>query len=131
VTRAGARLLQSGILVAAGKQLGIEQDHEQWSRANRAPQGERAMTDVHADDCHPKAMTGIIVSDDNRHQNRCQESSLFRRPKDSKDRLKTYKKTSVASSAAGHRFQNGALSEQHPAGAARPIPGKYDCISKN
>jgi phage replication O-like protein O len=133
VVRAGHRLLQCGILHSDPGQIGIQEDLAVWQRPIATPPGEKAMTNVSADGRPREAMTGVIATDDDCHRNRCQPSSLFRRAKDSsKDRLKTYKKTGAASDATRQRFQNGAFSEQrHPAGAARPIPRKYDGLSQD
>lgn len=133
VVRAGNRLIQFRILSAMRNQVGIQRDPAQWQRVRLEPQGQGAMTDVSADECHRKAMTGIIESDDDRHRKRCQESSLFRRAKDRcKDRLKTYKDKHSQNPDDTHPGPTAAKSAgRRPlAGAARPIPGKYDRISQ-
>jgi hypothetical protein len=92
------------------------------------------MLGVSDDQRHRKPMTGNIASDDGRHRKRCQESSLFRRAKDSsKDRLKTYKDSH---SPKNDDIQHRAGSTENTgrrllAGAAKPIPGKYDSLSQN
>jgi phage replication O-like protein O len=117
VVRAGNRLLRSGILFAQGGGVGIQKNDAQWKRRMLAPQREEEgeMTGVSADGCPRKAMTGNIANDDERHRKRCQDTALFRRAKDSsKDRSKTYIEM--------HRDR---------AGAAKPVPSKYDGLSQN
>ncbi|PWU05837.1 MAG: hypothetical protein C5B51_13645 [Terriglobia bacterium] len=129
VARAGARLLRSGMLTAQGRQLGIDQDSHRWGPPQESARDKEAMTIIHVDGCHPKAMTDLTATDDDCHQKRCQGSSLFRRAKDSrKDNIKKKRKRDAGATAPG--YESGALSERHPAGAARPIPGKYEGLSQ-
>jgi phage replication O-like protein O len=108
VVRAGQRLVCSGILRIESGELRVLE-----------PQ---AMTNVSVDKRHRKAMTEIIASDDECHRNRSEPSSLFRRAKDSsKDRLKTYK----------DRPWNHRREDRETAGAAAPIPRKYERLSQN
>jgi len=89
------------------------------------------MLGVSDDQRHRKPMTGIIGSDDKDHLKRCPESSLFRRAKDSsKDRLKTYK-DSGEPEVRRHAIGIGNSGVRHLAGAAKPIPGKYDRLSED
>jgi len=132
VVRAGARLISSGILRTDGNEIGILEDPRQWKCFKLAPQVEGAMMGVSDDGEHLKAMTSVSARDDARHRERCQESALLRRAKESSKERKRYKEKCPAKTDDGpQRFQNGALSEHHPAGAARPIPGKYDGLSQN
>lgn len=62
-------------------------------------------------------LPGSNVSVAYRHPKRCLRATVFRRAKDSKEKLKTYINSAQANS------------EKHPAGAARPVPGKYDGLS--
>jgi phage replication O-like protein O len=133
VVRAGNTLLHAKVLRANRGRLGIQEDYEQWgflvSTSDRA--GQLHLPGVSADKHHRKPMTARIASDDDANRNRCQESSLFRRAKDSsKDRLKTYKDRSH-SDAARHRWSPDNTQRPLLAGAARPIPGKYDGISQD
>ena len=137
VSRAGKRLLEVKVLLIQTGQLGIQADHRVWDRRifRCACDDSRQlwMTGVSDDQRHRKPMTGNIASDDWRHRNRCQESSLFRRAKDSsKDRLKTYKDSYRQSRGLVKR--KGAtrnIPRRHLGGAATPIPGKYDGLSEN
>lgn len=131
VVRAGHALLQWGILCLDKAAIGLQEDVLRWRCPTVGKPGQKAMMPVSDDGCQRKAMPGVIESDDICRRNRCQESSLFRRAKDSsKDRLKTYKRQAPQSAATRRRLQNGAFSKQrHPAGAAKPIPGKYDRLS--
>ena len=138
IVRAGNSLLRAKVLCARGGGLGIEEDHRRWEkrmfRCRLEDDGQLWMPGVSDDQSHRKPMTGNIASDDGRHRKRCLESSLFRRAKDSsKDKLKTYKdRHSPKSDDGGHRVDATANTErQHLAGAARPIPGKYDGLSQN
>lgn len=119
VVRAGTRLMRSGILCAQGGNVCVQKNDSQWNRRMLSPQGGGAiaMTGVSADGRPRKPMTGDIANDDGRHRKRSPETALSRRVKDSrKDRLKTYIEMRRASALAG---------------AAKPIPGKYDRLSQN
>jgi hypothetical protein len=79
-------------------------------------------------------MPGSIACDANSQPFGCQEASLFRRAKDSsKDRLKTCKDTHpLKRDAAWYRARTTEKTQRpHLAGAAKPIPGKYDRLSQN
>ena len=138
IVRAGNRLLQAQVLCARAGGLGIEEDHRRWEkrmfRCRWEDNGQLWMPGISDDQRHRKPMMGNIASDDGHHRKRCLESSLFRRAKDSsKDRLKTYKdRHSPKSDDARHRVDATANTERrHLAGAAQPIPGKYDGLSQN
>ena len=138
VTRAGGKLLREKLLSRQGNQLRVERDITHWLNSQLAPQKEEArramMTDVHADKCHRKAMTGIIGSDDKDQLKRGPGSTLFRRAKDSsKDKSKIYKdRTSQNHADNRHRLtSSGDTERQLLAGTATPVPGKYDSISEN
>jgi len=134
VVRAGTRLIQSGILAVVGDQVGVQQDHSRWPTLRLAPRDGKAMTDISADTRHRKALTGVPQSADDSHRKRCQESSLFRRAKDRcKDNLKTYKDRPSQKPDDAHRGASTDTSVERRllAGAAKPIPGKYDRLSQN
>lgn len=119
VVRAGTRLLRSEILSAQGSNVSMRKNDSQWNHRMLSPhrRGPVAMTGVSADGCPRKPMACDIASDDGCHRKRCPDTALFRRAKDSrKDRLKTYIETKHATASAG---------------APKPIPGKYDRVSKN
>jgi phage replication O-like protein O len=135
VVRAGNTLLRARALCTGQGRLGIQEDYGQWAllAAKSDDAGQLWMPGISADKRHRKPMTASIACDDGGHRNRCQESSVFRRAKDRcKDKLKTYIKTGAANDVALQRFRNGAFNEhQHRAGAARPVPGKYDGLSQD
>jgi hypothetical protein len=132
VVRAGHSLLRSGILNLNGDEIGIQEDDTLWLTPRLPASRHKAMTGVSADRDQRKPMTGIIKSDDEAHRNRCRKSALFRRATDILKDIKTYINIRAASVSPRQRFRNGALTErQHPAGAARPIPGKYDRFSQD
>lgn len=133
VVRTGNRLMQLGVLSIVGNHIGAEQDPAHWQRSRPAPQGHGVMTDVSAEERHRKAVTGIIESDDERHRKRGQASSLFRRAKDRcKDNLKTYRHGHSQQPDDAHRGASVDNSAERRllAGAAKPIPGKYERISQ-
>jgi hypothetical protein len=70
-----------------------------------------------------------------RQPKRCAETTVFRRAKDSsKERLKTYKEKHLPDRDNAPRQTNRPANNtkrQHLAGAARPIPRKYDGLSQN
>jgi phage replication O-like protein O len=130
--RAGRALLQTGVLVLEGNQIGVQMDSGLWNRhlvTNSEP-GQPPGT--------PKE--GVVAGQrqallhDNetvvsQQLNRCQETTLFRRAKDSsKEKIKKYKKIGPETGPAPHRFQNGALSERHQ---TRFSSDKYDGLSEN
>jgi phage replication O-like protein O len=138
VSRAGHKLLRKKFLSLEDNRLRVERDTTRWQTSRLPPRrGEAslvAMTDVDADKRHRKAMSGIIGSDDNDHLKRCPESSLFRRAKDSsKDKSKIYKDKPLQKyDDARHRLSATSNNKRPPlAGAAAPVPGKYDSISNN
>ena len=136
VWRAGRNLVKANILFLENRQLGIHKDF-QWRLPRLTPTGDAAQQlwmpgmDVAWEQRRPLPGSNASVAAGQR--TRCMEATLFRRAKDSsKDRLKTYKKPGPLSDASRQRFQNGAFNEQrHPAGAARPIPRKYDSLSED
>jgi hypothetical protein len=90
------------------------------------------MTDVSADNSQPKAVTENIKSDDERHRERCQESALFRRAKESSKERKKFKDTGPPKSAdSGHRRGFYYTERRQLAGAAKPIAGKYERLSQD
>ena len=68
----------------------------------------------------PKPMT--LVTGDAQQRNRCQVSPLFPRAIDMYNVVKTKEK---------NKTKKEKWPDSHPAGAARPIPGKYDRISES
>jgi phage replication O-like protein O len=136
VYRAGQALFAAKILAVCERQLTIQTDLDQWdTNLFRAIASSRQLW-----------IPGITVASKQRpalprnngdvagaQRNRCQEATLFRRAKDSsKDNIETKRKTGPLLDVARQQYQNGAFSERrHPAGAARPIPGKYDGLSQD
>jgi len=134
VVRAGNRLLLAAVLNIEANQIGIQPDHRQWIRSKLAPRRENPMTGVCADKRQRQPLTGIIASNDGNHRQGCQESSVLRRSKDRyKDNLKTYKdRPARKSDGATHRDPaTPSIQRRHLAGAAKPVPGKYDGLSQN
>jgi phage replication O-like protein O len=131
VVRCGRGLLHSGILYLDGKQIGIRLDSTCWATLGGRSTSRPTMTVGNDAACPPKAVADVIASGDARLLERGQESSLFRRTKDSgKDRSKTFKEKEMGNDLR-QRFQHGAFSEHHPACEARTIPGKYDRVSQD
>jgi phage replication O-like protein O len=119
--RAGQALLRAEILILSEGLLAVQHDDRFWDRdviggrADRPKQLWMPELSVAGEQRPASPGDNAIVADAQRK--RCQEATVFRRAKDnSKDRLKTYKET------AERRLL---------AGAARPIPGKYDGLSQN
>jgi len=132
VVRTGHRLLEAGILFVEDNRVGIRYDSVRWQCSRLAPPGRGAMTPVSADGRQRRTMTTVSASDDACHRNRCQESSLFRRAKDSsKDRLKTYKDRQSHRAVAPHRGDGDNTERTHLAAAVTPNSGKYDGLSQN
>ena len=137
VWRAGRMLLQARVLFLEDGQLGIQHEDGQWRLPRLAPAGDAARQlwmpegDVDKEQRQPLLASNATVAAGQRIS--CPEATVFRRAKDRcKDRLKTHIKTGAPSRATRQGFRYGAFNERpHPAGAARPIPGKYDRISKD
>src|ERR1022692_1922075 len=135
VWRAGRKLLQARILFLEHGQMGIQKDGDQWRVSRFTPVSDTAgqplmlVDDVAQEQRQPLPTSNAAVASGKRI--RCLEATVLRRAKDRcKDKLKTYIKTGAVNDVFRQRFQNGAISEpRHPAGAARPISGKYDGVS--
>jgi phage replication O-like protein O len=129
--RAGQALLAARILTRREGHLAIQTDYRLWRGTERS--GASPLPSSNVDGEQRLALPNSNESVANRKQARCREATLFRRAKDSsKDNIKKKRKTWLQAGIAYQAFQNGAFSEpHHPAGAARPIPGKYDGLSEN
>jgi len=135
--RAGNKLLGAGLLRAQNRQLGIQKDQGQWEGRLFARRDDEAdqlwLTGFNADIYDSQPMIGSIARDAGCHRARRQESSVFGRAIDSsKDKLKIHKDTHRNADDASRR--HGAIENserQLLAGAAKPVPGKYDGISEN
>jgi len=125
--RAGQTLMAAGILVVQEGQVAIQ------VRNNDGRQLLIPGLDVAAKQRFslPGSNATVAVT----QPNRCQETTLFRRAKDSsKDKLKTFKDThrsETDGSRRPRRPQGRREREGAPAGAARPISGKYDSLSQD
>jgi phage replication O-like protein O len=143
VWRAGQKLLQANVLLLEDGQLGIQKGDARWRIPRLLPAAEDPRqlqfpgTDVpweqrrrylQTTQALPGSNAGVTAGQRKRYQ----QVTLFRRDKEiSKERIKKYIKTGAATGVGWQPFQS-ALSEQyHPAGAARPIPGKYDRLSQD
>jgi phage replication O-like protein O len=135
--RSGQALLRAGVLILADAQLGIQEDSENWGRGVLSLQavdaGQLWMPGMDVVGTQRKPLSGSNASVGKEQRLRCQETTLFRRAKDSsKDKLKTYKNRRGHRGASPEvwRLRENAL-RRHLAGAARPVPGKYDGLSQN
>ncbi len=126
--RAGKTLLQTGVLLQEDHQLSIQNDSRMWDAIVLSPRNDNArqlwMPEITVAWEQRQALSGNNVTVAGRQRNRCQETTLFRRVKDRcKDNLKTYK---------DKRMEPQAGRRAGPtAGAATPIPGKYDRLSQD
>jgi phage replication O-like protein O len=122
--RAGQALLARGVLVLREGQVAIELE----SVANR-------QLPIPGLDVAGQQRTGCWAATHalpGGNEKRCSRATVFRRAKDIKDNIKTYKDRHNHRGRAGHPLARGEHTErQHLAGAAKPIPGKYDGFSKN
>ena len=122
--RAGQALLARGVLVLREGELAIEIE----SVANR-------QLPIPGLDVAGQQRTGCLAATHalpGGNGKRCSRATVFRRAKDIKDNIKTYKdrhsRRAVRPASAGRRRRHRT---EHLAGAAKPIPGKYDRLSKN
>jgi phage replication O-like protein O len=124
--RAGQALVASGILVLHEGQVGV-----------RVRTGEGRQLLIPGLDVAKKQRSALPdgnASVAGEQLKRCQQATVFRRAKDSsKDRLKTYKDRHLRKSDAAHHRSGTTdnTERRHLAGAARPIPEKYDGLSQN
>ena len=118
VVRAARHLLRVGALYLAGDEIGL-------GGIDVLPTQAQAMTKLSADGPQRKPMTRVSASDDRNQRTRCQESSFFRRAKDSsKDKLKTYKDRL-------REPQEGSILDRGIAGSNTPVPLKYERLSQS
>jgi phage replication O-like protein O len=122
--RAGQELLARGVLVLREGQLAIEIESV----------AKRQLT-IPGLDVAGQQRTGCLAATHalpGGNEKRCSRATVFRRAKDIKDNIKTYKDRHSQRRRAQHPLGRGEDTErQHLAGAAKPIPGKYDRLSKN
>jgi phage replication O-like protein O len=117
VLRAGKLLVKISVLVIEDNELAI-------NGSGRQTLSTREKT-MDADGTHPQAEAGF---GDQRHRDRRPESSLLRAAKDRyRDIFRTERKI--------HKKKDKRVAPQegthHPAGAARPVEGKYDHVSQH
>lgn len=131
VVRAGNQLTGRQILFSADGEIGVAPDSQGWVRPLKK-ENPAAMIPVLGDAYHRKPMIENSGTVEGFHRARRQESSLLRRAKDSsKEKLKTNEDSTEATSSSNQRSNPQRVPPAHSAGAARPIPGKYDRVSKN
>src|SRR5207249_3483513 len=118
VYRAGQALLAAGILLVQEKQLAVQTDHRLWNSDLLSPttvagRQLRMPWATVAGEQH-SSLPGDNASVANKQPKRCQETTVFRRAKDSsKDRLKTYKdRHSTKNDDARHRMDATANTER-------------------
>jgi phage replication O-like protein O len=134
--RAGQALLRSGVLVLHEKELGLEPNSANWDRGVLSSQPGDArqlwMPGMDVVREQRKPLSGSNATVVNQQRLRCPETTLFRRAKDSsKDNLKTYKDRHKHAELARRAAHLENTKRRHLAGAARPIPGKYDSLPQN
>jgi phage replication O-like protein O len=136
VWRAGQTLLEAHVLILEDGQLGVQKERRQWRVPPVAPlcNSEQQIWIPECDVANEQRQSLLASNAGNAGEQRvrCAEATVFRRAKDRcLDKIKNYIKT-TATSDVTQRSRDGALNEhQHPAGAACPIPGKYDGIPKD
>jgi phage replication O-like protein O len=136
--RAGQVLLKAGILKLHDTQLSIEANSALWDRdiVNAPCVAGRQLwiPGMSVTGAQRQPLLGDNAGVAGTQPKRCPDATLFRRAKDSsKDRLKTYLKTGPHKECdLRHRLSATAnIKRRHLAGAAEPIPGKYDRLSQN
>ena len=135
VYRAGETLLKTGVLILQDRRLGMQKDYERWdSRVRTSTDAARQLwiPAVSVAWEQRPALPGSNAPVAGQQPNRCLDATLFRRAKDSrKDRLKTYKDRRNHD-APSYRIKPPDDTERRLlAGAATPIPGKYDRLSQD
>jgi phage replication O-like protein O len=134
--RAGQALLRSGVLVLQEEKLGLQPDSANWGRgvlsSRQIDSRQLWIPGIDVVRGQRKPLSASNASVVKQQRLRCPETTLFRRAKDSsKDNLKTYKDRHKHADLARRAANLENTKRRHLAGAARPIPGKYDSISQN
>lgn len=137
VYRSGNALLEAKILIREGRQIGVQMDCELWnpltSRREIVAAGQRAATAANVSARQQAALARSNAISGGNQPYRWRQATLFRRAKDN-DKPMTYIKTGSHTRREEHGERAAiAANRQRPplAGAAHPIPGKYDCLSQN
>ena len=134
--RSGQALLRAGVLILADAQLGIQEDSENWGGGVLSLQAVDArqlwMPGMDVVRAQRKPLSGSNASVGKEQRLRCQETTLFRRAKDSsKDKSKTYKDRRRDADPRHHTARIEDTERQHLADATKPLRGKYDRLSQN
>jgi phage replication O-like protein O len=133
--RAGQGLLAAGVLVTQEGRIAVQPDSRCWNHDLLSPKSVAGRqlripgVDVAVRQRLPLPVNNANVAGGQRK--RCLEATLLRRAKDSKDRLKTYIKTDKVDHARQPTNPAGRYEQRALAGAARPVPGKYERLSQN
>jgi phage replication O-like protein O len=135
--RAGTALLRARVLVQHEAQISVQQDGGAWdsripaARTDDAQQLRMPGTKVAKEQRFPLPASNAAVA--LKQPMRCREATVLHRAKDSsKDRVKTYRDRLGHAGRAPHgRGGREDTERPHWAGAAKPIPGKYDSLSQN
>ena len=134
IYRAAHKLLQGQMLHLQDGELGIQLDYELWGLFQK-PQNaasRQLWLGISVVRQQRQALScnnaGVVP----RQLNRCPATTLFRRTKDRcKDKLKTYKDRHAPTGGDASHRTGTTDPRRHLAGAAKPIPGKYDSLSQN
>jgi phage replication O-like protein O len=135
--RAGTALVRTHVLLQREERIAVQMDSKAWdgrvfpTRTDDARQ--LWMPGINVDGEQRRALPTDNAAVAGRQRHDCQATTLFRRGKDRyKDRLKTYKdRSALGSEITPHDTKRGNTRRLLLAGAARPIPGKYDGISQD
>jgi len=136
--RAGQALLTAGILIVQNQQISVQREFRFWGdgRSPQMPFGGRQLwiegIAVNSQQRRTLPPNNAGVADE--QQDRCHTATVFRRRKESsKDSLKTSidSHLQTAGDMGYGKKPHGEKRDVPTAGAARPIPGKYDGLSQN
>jgi phage replication O-like protein O len=131
--RAGQGLIRAGIVILADGELEIQEDSQYWGNGvlntRHVDHGQLWIPGLNVVRMQRQPLSGRNGSVVRTQRLRCLETTLFRRAKDTiKDNIKTYKYRHRHS----RRSPNVRRPRDYPpAGAAEPVPGKYDGLSQN
>jgi hypothetical protein len=138
VYRSGRALLRANLLVTEADQLALEMNSLLWDSALSSPQGspdgQLWIPGVNVAARHRPTVQNGNAAGAGRQRRDCLSATVPRRVKDrSKDSLKTYIETHAAQDSVAQHLRRALPQEKHllAAGAARPVPRKYDRLSKN
>ena len=130
VVRAGNQLLVGCVLFSSAGEIGITANFSQWilPRPTKRHREEKHVLDVGR---HRRKRMPYSPIEDGLHPNRWLQASVRRRMKDRSKEKSNTRDRSRSPYGSAEMNDGNSRTPPHMAGAAKPIPGKYDRLSQN